>query len=126
MTRARGANARLRAKFETVYGTPPSGNFIQLPFVSSNIGPEQGLIESDLLGQGREGSDPTLDVLNNDGDIVVPVDARGFGHWLNLLLGPASTAVGTGGNDHTFTSGAASLPAMSIETGAARRAQLSK
>jgi hypothetical protein len=30
--------------------------------------------------------------VNNDGDIVVPVDVRGFGHWLNLLLGPASTA----------------------------------
>jgi hypothetical protein len=90
--RARGANARLFAKFETSYGTPPGGNYIQLPFVSANIGPEQGLIESDLLGQGREGFDPTLDVINNDGDITVPVDARAFGHWLNLMLGAASTA----------------------------------
>lgn len=117
MTRARGANARLHGKFETVYGTPPTGNFIRFPFVSSNLGPEQGLIESDLLGQGREGFDPTLDVINNDGDVVVPVDARYFGHWLNLLLGPAVTTASAGvGNDHTFTSGAASLPAMSIET----------
>lgn len=116
MSRARGANARLHAKFETVYGTPPTGNFIKFPFVSSNLGPEQGLIESDLLGQGREGFDPTLDVVNNPGDAVVPVDARYFGHWLNLLLGPATTVAATVGNDHTFTSGAASLPAMSIET----------
>lgn len=90
--RARGANARLHGKFETTYGTPPSGNYLQLPFVSCNLGPEQGLIESDLLGQGREGFDPTLDVVNNDGDVVVPVDARGFGHWLKLMMGAPVTA----------------------------------
>lgn len=104
MGRARGANARLNAKFETTYGTPPSGNYIQLPFVSANIGPEQGLIESDLLGQGREGYDPTLDVINNDGDITVPVDARNFGHWLNLLFGPAvSAAQGAATGDILFS-----------------------
>jgi hypothetical protein len=118
MSRARGANARLHGKFEATYGTPPSGNYIKFPFVSANIGPEQGLIESDLLGQGRETYDSTLDVVNNDGDIVVPVDARNFGHWLNLLLGAATTTIVGGGpnNSHVFSSGAASLPAMSIET----------
>jgi hypothetical protein len=100
MGRARGANARLNVKFETAYGTPPSGNYIQLPFVSANIGPEQGLIESDLLGQGREGYDPTLDVINNDGDITVPVDARAFGHWLNLLLGAGRPPRGRGERRH--------------------------
>jgi hypothetical protein len=92
MGRARGSGSKLHGKFETVYGTPPTGNFIRLPFVSSNIGPEQGLIESDLLGQGREGFDPTLDVVNNDGDVVVPVDVRNFGHWLKLLTGAPATA----------------------------------
>jgi hypothetical protein len=92
MMRARGANARLHGKFEATYGVPPSGNYIQFPFVQSNIGPEQGLLESDLLGQGREGFDPTLDVLNNDGDVTVPVDVRNVGHWLNLLLGAATTS----------------------------------
>lgn len=102
--RARGANARLFAKFESVYGTPPAGNYIQLPFVSSQLGPAQGLIESDLLGQGREGYDPTLDVINNDGDVTVPVDARAFGHWLNLLLGPATTvANGSASGDIVFS-----------------------
>lgn len=92
--RARGANARLHGKFETTYATPPAGNYNQFPFVSCNLGPEQGLIESDLLGQGRESLDPTLDVVNNDGDLVVPVDARAFGHWLRLLLGDPVSAAG--------------------------------
>lgn len=90
--RGRGANARLHAKFELLAGTPPAGNYIQLPFVSSNLGAEQGLIESDLLGQGREGYDPTLDVVTNDGDVVVPVDARAFGYWLMLAFGEPVTA----------------------------------
>lgn len=89
--RARGANALFRALFETTYGVAPAGNFLQLPFVSSDLGEEQGLLESDLLGQGRESLDPTLDVINNDGNVVVPVDARAFGHWLMLYLGEPVT-----------------------------------
>lgn len=89
--RSRGANARCYAKFETVYGTAPSGNYNRLPFVSSNLGEEQGLIADDQLGQGREGFDPTLDVANNVGDHVVAVDARAFGNWLKLYFGDPTT-----------------------------------
>jgi len=59
MARAYGANAQLLGHFETTYGTPPSGNYIKFPFVSSALGSEQGLIASDLLGTGR---DPRLKV----------------------------------------------------------------
>jgi hypothetical protein len=91
--RSRGANARCYAHFETTYGTPPSGNYNRLPFVSSNLGEEQGLLDDDQLGQGREGFDPTLDVANNVGDHVVAVDARAFGNWLKLYFGnPVTTA----------------------------------
>jgi hypothetical protein len=104
MGRARGANSHLYGKFETAYGTPPGGNYLQLPFVSCNLGVAQGLIESDLLGQGRESYDPTLDVVNNDGDVTVPVDAGNFGDWLNLLLGPATTvAQGSASGDIVFS-----------------------
>jgi hypothetical protein len=104
MGRARGANSHLYAKFESAYGTPPGGNYMQLPFVSCNLGVSQGLLESDLLGQGRESYDPTLDVVNNDGDVTVPVDAANFGYWLNLLLGPATTvAQGNASGDITFS-----------------------
>lgn len=102
--RGRGANARLHGKFETTYGTPPGGNYIQFPFVTFNLGPEQGLIESDLLGQGREPQDPTLDVVNNDGDATVPVDVRYFGHWLRLYMGdPVSAAAGSASGTITFS-----------------------
>ncbi|HVM38293.1 MAG TPA: phage tail tube protein [Sphingomicrobium sp.] len=102
--RARGSNARLHGQFEAEYGVPPSANFILFPFVSSNLGSEQGLIESDLLGQGRNGYDPTLDVVTNDGDLVVPVDARAFGHWLTLFYGePESTPEGAASGHIAFS-----------------------
>ena len=59
--RARGANAVMAGAFEETYGTPPADGYARLPFVTSNLGEEQGLIASDLLGYGREPQDPTDD-----------------------------------------------------------------
>jgi len=92
--RARGANAVLAMAYETVYGTPPTSSFFKLPFVSSQLGDQQDLVASDLLGQGRDPSDPALDVINNDGDIVVPVDLRNIGLWLKGLLGQPTSSAG--------------------------------
>ena len=116
MARAYGANAQLLGKFESTYGTPPSGDYIKLPFVSSELGSEQGLIASDLLGQGRDPAQPIRDVIKVEGNIVVPVDLRNFGHWLKTLFG-APTTTGTGPYVHTFVSGAASLPSLAVEVG---------
>ena len=116
MSRAYGANAQLLGQFEVAYGTTPSSNFIKFPFVSSGLGSEQGLIESDLLGQGRDPAQPMRDVINVDGDLVVPVDVRYFGYWLRALLGVPSTT-GTGPYVHSFVSGKQSLPSLSLEVG---------
>lgn len=117
MARAQGARSQFAAAFESVYGTAPVGGFHKLPFVSTTLGSEQGLIPSDLLGLGRDPAEPIRDVINVDGDVVVPVDLRNFGHWLKLLFGaPTTTEVG---DDfaHTFVSGGWSLPSLSAEVG---------
>lgn len=117
MGRALGINAILRAGFESTYGTPPAGTaFHQVPFVSSAIGEEQALLDDDELGGGREGFDPVPDVVNNAGDIVVPVDTDAIGVWLKALLG-APTSTGTGTFTHTFNSGSVALPSLSLEVG---------
>jgi hypothetical protein len=95
MSRTYGANAQLLGQFESVYGTAPLTDFIKFPFISSQLGSEQGLIESDLLGQGRDPAQPMRDVINVEGDVVVPVDLRYIGYWLRALFG-APTTTGTG------------------------------
>jgi hypothetical protein len=117
MARARGANAIMAAAFESIYGTPPSSGYRKLPFVSSNLGEEQGLIPSDLLGYGREPLPPSRDVVNNDGDVVVPIDLRNFGNWLKLFMGAPVTTADGGMSTHEFRSGAIALPSMTIEVG---------
>lgn len=117
MARAYGANVQLLGKFESVYGTPPSGNYNQLPFVSSDLGSEQGLIASDLLGQGRDPAAPIRDVIRVEGNVVVPVDLRNFGLWLKALLGAPTTAEDDDNYTHTFVSGLTALPSLSLEVG---------
>ena len=94
--RAFGANARRAVAFEASYGAIPAAGtaWKRLAFVSSALGEEGGLIEDDLLGLGREPQDPTDDVLNNTGDVVVPVDARAFGYWLKLYFGAPTSGNG--------------------------------
>ncbi|MBB3904182.1 hypothetical protein GGR33_003701 [Methylobacterium brachythecii] len=107
----------MAAAFETTYGTPPSTGFAKLPFVSSQLGEEQGLLESDLLGYGREPLPPTKDVANNDGDVVVPIDLRNFGTWLKLYFGAPTSTAASDVHTHEFHSGAQQLPSMSVQIG---------
>lgn len=119
-TRARGANARVLNVFEATPGVVPAAGVAwhAVPFVSHTLGEERPLEEDDLLGQGREMQDPTEGVATNDGDLVVPVDARNFGRWLKLFFGdPVTTGTAQDGYTHIFKSGAQSLPSMSIEIG---------
>ena len=118
MGRPIGINMVMNAVAETTYGLTPATPFTKLPLVSHNLGEEQGLIEDDQLGFGREGLDPTPDVITNDGDVVVPVDLRGIGFWLRQTFGPPTTTGPVNGKyTHVFTSGAQALPSTSIEMG---------
>jgi hypothetical protein len=116
MARAQGARAQLASAFEVTYGTAPASGYAKLPFVSSSLGSEQGLIASDLLGQGCDPSEPIRDVVSVDGDTVVLNDLRNFGMWLKLLFG-APTTTGTGPFTHTFVSGEWNLPSIAVEIG---------
>jgi hypothetical protein len=82
------------------------------------LGSEQGLIDDPVLGYGRDPRAPLQDVINDEGDIVVPVDPRYLGFWLTGLLGdPATTDNLDGTWTHTFVSGAADIPSYTIEVG---------
>jgi len=118
MARSYGANASLLLKRETAYGTQATGNYVRMPFNRCSLGSEQGLIDDPVLGQGRDPLAPLQDVINDEGDIVVPIDPRYLGFWLTGLLGdPATTDNLDGTFDHVFASGAQDIPSFSIEVG---------
>ena len=121
MSRAYGSSATLLLKRETTYGTSPSGDYIRMPFNSVSLGSEQGLIDDPVLGQGRDPLAPLQDVINDEGDITVPMDPRYLGIWLTGLFGdPTSTDNLDGTFDHVFVSGIDTLPSYSLEVGMAQ------
>ena len=104
MARAQGARAQMALAFETTYGTPPGSGFTKMPFASTTLGAEQPLQASELLGYGRDPLAPIKDAVTSDGDVVIPIDAEGFGFWLKAAFGAPSTT-GSDSYTHQFTSG---------------------
>ena len=117
MARAQGARALMALAFETTYGTPPVGGFTRMPFASTSLGAEQPLLNSELLGYGRDPLAPIKDAVTADGDVVVPLDAEAFGFWLKAAFGAPTTTGAEAPYSHEFQSGSWTLPSMSIETG---------
>ncbi|PRX29005.1 hypothetical protein SAMN05216257_10486 [Meinhardsimonia xiamenensis] len=116
MARAQGARAQMALAWESSYGVAPVSGYTKMPFVSSSLGAEQPLLESDLLGYGRDPLAPLKDAVTADGDITVPLDAEAFGFWLKAAFGDPTTT-GAGPYTHEFRSGSWSLPSMSVEIG---------
>ena len=116
MARAQGARAQMALAFETTYGTPPASGFTRMPFASTTPGAEQPLQASELLGYGRDPLAPIKDAVTADGDIVVPIDAEGFGFWLKAAFGAPVTSGTDAPYTHEYRSGSWSLPSFAVET----------
>jgi hypothetical protein len=117
MARAQGARAQMALAYESVYGTPPASGYFKMPFASATLGAEQPLLESELLGYGRDPLAPIKDALTADGEVVVPIDTRAFGYWLKATFGDPTTTGAEAPYTHEFRSGGWTLPSLSIEIG---------
>lgn len=117
MARAVGARAQLLASFEATYGVVPGSNWYQMPFARSALGSEQPLINSELLGYGRDPLPPVRDALTADGSVTVPIDVQSLGVWLKGAFGAPTTTGTPPDRTHTWTTGSWTLPSMSIELG---------
>ena len=116
MARQRGARTQFALAFESTYGTAPGSGYTLLPFAASGLGAEQPLLDSELLGMGRDPLAPILDAITAGGDITIPMDAEALGFWLKAAFGSPVTT-GTDPYTHTFNSGGWSIPSMAIEVG---------
>lgn len=118
MARSYGWNAQLLIAEETEYGVLPESGYRQIPFISSSLDSEQSLVQSNVLGLGRDPTQPFQDVINVDGDMAVPVDMRNIGVWLKAIFGtPTTTENEDGSYSHDFESGKISIPSYSLEVG---------
>ena len=117
MSRAYGWNAQLLIAEESEYGVMPDTGYRQIPFISSSLDSEQNLLSSNVLGLGRDPTQPFQDVINVDGDMVVPVDVRNIGVWLKAIFGEPTTTEADGVYTHAFESGKIAIPSYSLEVG---------
>ncbi len=118
MARAYGWNAQLLLAEETEYGEMPANNYRKIPFISTTLDSEQNLVSSNVLGLGRDPTQPFQDVINVDGDMVVPVDMRNIGVWLKAIFGiPSTENVDDGVYTHSFESGKIIIPSYTLEVG---------
>lgn len=114
MTKARafGADAVHLIAKETVYGTAPSGTgggvYRRLPLRENSVGREQELEDDPTWNLGTsEDGDPALGASTVTGNIVAPLDVRGAGLLLTMVLGaPTTVDNGDGTFTHTWKSGA--------------------
>lgn len=117
MSRAYGWNAQLLIAEESEYGVMPDTGYRQIPFISSSLDSEQNLLSSNVLGLGRDPTQPFQDVINVDGDMAVPVDVRNIGVWLKAIFGEPTTTEANGVYTHAFESGKIAIPSYSLEVG---------
>ena len=118
MSRAYGWNAQLLLAEETEYGEMPTNNYRKIPFISTTLDSEQNLVSSNVLGLGRDPTQPFQDVINVDGDMVVPVDMRNIGVWLKAIFGiPNTEEVDDDVYTHSFVSGKIVIPSYTLEVG---------
>ena len=111
MARAQGARALMALAFETTYGTPSVSGFTRMPFASTSLSAEQPLLNSELLGYGRDRLAPIKDAVTADGDVVVPLDDEAFGFWLKAAFGAPTTTGVEAPYSHEFQSEPGRCPA---------------
>ena len=102
MSRAYGWNASLLIAEESKYGILPESGYRQIPFISTSLDSAQSLVSSNVLGLGRDPTQPFQDVINVDGDMAVPVDMRNIGVWLKAIFGTPTTIENDDGSYTVF------------------------
>lgn len=114
-SRVTGANAKVAIKPQTAFGTLATGNWLYVPFMSLDLGPNDQVSDDAVLGLGREAQRPARDTVEIRGQIVVPVDVINIGWWLLALFGPCTTTGASAPYTHVFTSDRSDLKLLSLE-----------
>ncbi len=103
---ARGYKTRCLMDFETSFGVAPTTHGgVLLPLNSFGLAVTRAKNTAQTLTGRRDPVEPFDGNVEVAGDLVVPVDARAFGHWLKLLFGAPATTGSEGEYVHVFKPG---------------------
>lgn len=123
----RGRATLLNLKSQTDFPTPAAGaSGVQLNVYQRTFNKKRPLEDDDVTGvvgyQNPTDDRPAEPGLEDaDGSLSVPLDLHQIGYWLTMALGVEATPVSVdtpapvGTFAHTFTSGAAGLPIVTME-----------
>lgn len=118
-TAQRGRGARLYGKIQDDFVTRAGGNYQALSFYSEGVSAAPALEDDQEIGgavdNDRDQTDPAPGLESASGAISVPADFNQLLFWLQLLFGSPTTVAAIPNYTHTFTSGAAELPAATLE-----------
>jgi hypothetical protein len=111
-----GHTSLIDMQVENSYGTIASGNWLRVPVADFNPGVSQPWERQDIIGLagGRDEPTPLRGLLTVEPRVEVPVDLNNFGYWLRACMGPA-TSSGSSDFTHTFVSGGAAVPGISMQ-----------
>lgn len=116
MTWANGGLGRVAMGFETAFGvTPASPTAFNMPFNKSGMTGKETLNSSNTITGRRDPVAPFRGNKDVSGNLVVPVDARGSGHWLKAMFG-VPTTTGTSAYQHVYKVGN-TQPSFYLEQG---------
>ncbi|MFZ5586143.1 MAG: phage tail tube protein [Thermodesulfobacteriota bacterium] len=106
MAQARGRKAQLLMDFETAFRTAPgSPAAILMPFISVDLKATRPRSASPVVRNNRNPAMPVSGRMDVSGNIVVPIDAIGFGYWLKAMFGAPVTTGAEAPYTHTFKLG---------------------
>jgi len=116
VTWANGGLGQVVMGFETAFGvTPVTPIGYSMPFNKSGMAGKETLNSSDTITGRRDPVAPFRGNKDVNGNLVVPMDARGFGYWLKAMLG-APTTTGSSTYQHIFKVGD-TQPSLFLEQG---------
>lgn len=114
-----GRQSKLRLGYQADAVTPATTGFFYPTFYGFTPPPDPGIQDDPMLGGSLyNGRDPTEGIRELEGGelrITAPLDLNMMGHWLRMLLGAGVQSGSNPNYVHTFESGKAALPYVTIE-----------
>jgi hypothetical protein len=114
----RGRQTKIRLAYQSAFATQAASGFQELNTYTHAFNTNRALQDDDVLGAGFfnlvDARAPAPGLEEAEASLSVPFDLAQLGYWLKAALG-APVTTGTTTKTHVFTTGATTLPTLTLE-----------